>query len=111
MGVTMKIRGDERIVNKDIIKDRRQRYGNNFPLISALWRGFIRKRFKVDLQLTAEDTAIMMTLMKVSRLAYSPEQYDTLQDMLNYAWIGLNYDEYECTDALMEKKNEVKIQC
>jgi len=29
--------------------------------------------------------------------------------MLNYAWIGLNYDEYECTDALMEKKNEVKI--
>lgn len=98
----MKIKQAEKIVHKEIIKDRRQKYGNNFPLIAALWRGYLKKRFKIDLELSDEDAAIMMTLMKVSRLAHAPQEYDTLEDMLNYAWIGLNYEEYKNKQEQME---------
>lgn len=90
----MKIVQIDKLVNANIIKDRRERYGNNFPLIAALWRGFIKKRFGIDIELKDQDAAIMMTLMKVSRLAFAPEEYDTMEDFINYAWIGLNYQDY-----------------
>jgi hypothetical protein len=34
----------------------------------------------------------MLCLLKVSRLANNPSDSDTLKDMLNYAWLGIDYD-------------------
>lgn len=83
------------IVDKDIILDRKNTYGNNFPIINSLWNTYLEKRFpSLDIALTEEDTAMMMALMKVSRLAKSPDNKDSMVDLINYMWIGLNYQEY-----------------
>lgn len=84
------------MVDKDIIIDRKTTYGNNFPIITKLWNSYLDKRFVADgiEKLTDADTAIMMGLMKISRLAQCPEHTDSMTDLINYMWIGLNYDEY-----------------
>jgi hypothetical protein len=43
---------------------------------------------------------MMMCLHKISRLSNNPEDSDTLQDMINYAWLGIDYTEY--TDMLQD---------
>ncbi len=83
-----------KIVDKDIIKDRLKIYGNNFPIIKDLWRTYLIQRFGIDIDIKEDDVAVMMALMKVSRLAQSPQDEDSITDLINYFWIGLNYDEY-----------------
>lgn len=82
------------IVDKSIILDRKTTYGNNFPIITKLWNNYLGQRFGTEVKLTEEDSAVLMALMKVSRLAQSPENEDSLTDLINYFWIGLNYGEY-----------------
>jgi hypothetical protein len=85
------------IINKDIIAQRKAQYGNNFPLIAELWSAYIRDHTNVyeGGEITPQDAAVMMGLMKISRLANSPSHSDSLTDLLNYIYIGTNYEDYE----------------
>lgn len=83
------------MVNKDIIVDRSKIYGNNFPFLAKIWMNYFKIKYGVNVQISAEDAAMMMCLHKISRLANNPEDKDTLQDMINYAWLGISYSQYE----------------
>jgi len=82
------------MINKEIIAQRKEQYGNNFPLICELFNNYLQSIKNVDIVLTPEDISILMALMKISRLANSPDHVDSLIDLINYMWIALNYDEY-----------------
>lgn len=88
------------MVNKDIIVQRSKAYGNNFPFLAKIWMNYFKSIYNVDIQINAKDAAMMMCLHKISRLSNNPEDSDTLQDMINYAWLGIDYTEY--TDMLQD---------
>lgn len=90
------------IVNLDIIKERKEQYGNNFPCISKLFNNFLKDKLKEPI--TEEETAALMGLMKISRLANAPEHSDSLVDLINYFYIALNYKDYCGTG---ESKDEI----
>ena len=92
------------MINKEIIAERKQQYGNNFPLISKLFNNYLQNIKNVDIVLTPEDISILMGLMKISRLANSPHHEDSLIDLINYMWIALNYDQY----VSLERVGKVK---
>jgi hypothetical protein len=97
------------IVNKDMIVERKSLYGNNFPSIASLWNNYIGNHKEEGEPLFPEDVAVMMMLMKVSRLLESPMNEDTLTDLLNYAWIATSYKEYEKIGKDVDKIDDFKI--
>lgn len=82
------------MIDKDIISKRKEQYGNNFPLIAELWNNYLNLTYNINISLSPEDISYMMSLMKISRLANSPEDKDSLIDLFNYAYIAINYNEY-----------------
>lgn len=93
------------MINKEIIAQRKEQYGNNFPLISKLFNNYLQNIKNVDIVLTPEDISILMGLMKISRLANSPHHEDSLIDLINYMWIALNYDEYVSLGRIDQPKS------
>ena len=93
-------------VNKVLVSQRKKVYGNNFPDMSKTWGEYI------DAELTPEQAAYMMYLLKVSRenhIIRLLENYtgteenlkklndsleDTRYDKNSYLWISNNYEEY-----------------
>lgn len=72
---------------------RRQSYGKpeeNFQGIADLWNAYLthRDRCERDAELTPEDTAILMILVKVARIAESPDHRDSWVDLAGYAGCG-----------------------
>lgn len=92
------------LVDKETIIKRSDEYGNNFPFLVEIWKNFLKLRYNIDVPLTPKDVAFMFSLHKVSRLANNPADQDTLRDMINYAWLGIDYDEYV---QLLENDNKV----
>lgn len=86
------------MIDKDIISKRKEQYGNNFPLIAELWNNYLSITYDIDISLSPEDISAMMSLMKISRLANSPQDKDSLIDLFNYAYIAINYNEYLTLD-------------
>jgi hypothetical protein len=83
------------MINKEIIAQRKEQYGNNFPKLAELINNYL-SNFKNDGEpILPEDAAIIMALMKVSRLNESPSNEDSMQDLFNYMYIAINYKEYE----------------
>lgn len=82
------------IVDFEMIREKGLKYGNNFPMIAELWNNYFENVLNVDAFVTESDVANLMGLMKVSRLAHDPSNEDTMSDLLNYMWIGSNYEEY-----------------
>lgn len=82
------------LVDKETIIERSNSYGNNFPYLVEIWKNFLKQRYDMDVPLTPGDVAFMFALHKISRLANNPGDEDTLRDMINYAWLGIDYDEY-----------------
>lgn len=74
-----------------IYGDREQTYGKpakNLQTIADMWESYLRARGVWNDAadgLFADDVALMMVLMKVSRLANSPEHRDSLVDICGYA--------------------------
>lgn len=93
------------MINKEIIAQRKEQYGNNFPLISKLFNNYLQNIKNVDIVLTPEDISILMGLMKISRLANSPHHEDSLIDLINYMWIALNYDQYDSLECVDKPKS------
>lgn len=92
------------MINKEIIAQRKEQYGNNFPLIARLWENYC-KNIRDEGEFTAKDVSMMMALMKISRLANSPHHEDSLIDLINYMWIALNYDEYDSFESVDKPKS------
>lgn len=76
---------------KIIYGDREQTYGNpgkNLSNIANLWEMYLRSKgmWNDDCDgLLADDVALMMVLMKVARLANTPDHRDSLVDICGYA--------------------------
>lgn len=68
-----------------VLKDRNATHGDpedNFGRIAELWSAYKRVQFN------ATDVAAMMALMKVARIAQSPEHRDSWIDLAGYAACG-----------------------
>lgn len=68
-----------------VLKDRNETHGDpedNFGRIAELWTAYKRVTFN------ATDVAAMMALMKVARIAQSPEHRDSWIDLAGYAACG-----------------------
>lgn len=82
-----------RVLNaaKEIINgDRAEAYGDahtNFTAIAHLWTTYISRRGMVG-EFRAEDVALMMTLVKIARLAGQPTHWDSWLDIAGYAALG-----------------------
>lgn len=92
-----------KLVDKGIIVERSETYGNNFPLFAKLLKSFFKTKFKVQIDITPEDSAFMLCLLKVSRLSNNPKDEDTMVDLINYSWLGVAYDQYV---TLLNKRKE-----
>lgn len=70
-----------------IYGDREQTYGKpskNLDCIAQLWTAYLTNRKNSDEELGACDVAAMMTLLKIARLANSPDHRDSLVDAVGY---------------------------
>lgn len=73
-------------------QDRNSKYGepeDNFGDIGSYWTTFLRKKLKVDAEVTPADVAIMSALIKVSRLQNTPDHEDSWIDIAGYAACGV----------------------
>lgn len=86
--------------------DRNVQYGDpnaDFNCTAQLWDTYLDRvyaRQKSDDQfvgITGQDVAIMMILLKVSRIGWSPDKADHWLDIAGYAACG-----YDCSDAQLE---------
>lgn len=67
---------------------RQSDYGDkltNFAQISMLWQGMLAPKLLPDSRITPEDVALLMMLVKMSRLAKSPDHFDSVLDIAGYA--------------------------
>lgn len=84
---------------------RQQDYGDklqNFSQIAMLWQGYLAMKLRPVCAITPEDVSMMMILVKMARLAKSPDHEDSLVDIAGYA---------RCMDMLQqERKNHVILQ-
>lgn len=103
------------MINKQIIKQRKEVYGNNFPQIADSWSRYL------NIQVAPKDVAFMMAELKEVRINFIKNRLQDLKnsdafdtpiiqaeiktlnygledsktDKENYLWIGTNYKEYE----------------
>lgn len=75
----------------DAVRDREGHYGSpaqNFAAIARMWRCHMASRFGADVDLKPEDVAVMLALMKMSRLGFDPSHVDSWVDVAGYAALG-----------------------
>lgn len=60
----------------------------NFANIAMLWRAWLRARHGADLPLDAMDVGQMSALIKIARLAESPDHEDSALDAAVYTLLG-----------------------
>ena len=80
-------------VDPNIIIARKAVYGNSFPIIAGLWNNYLNNCME-GTELSPEDTAVMLALLKIARLSIASNDADSMQDLLNYLWIAFNYNKY-----------------
>ena len=69
---------------------RRANYGkpeNNFERIARLWTAHLKNTGR-DVEIVAGDVSLLMILMKVARLAETPDHRDSFVDVVGYALTG-----------------------
>lgn len=76
-----------------IMRDRNSSYDEperNFERIAMLWHAYLAGKAQGTAEFTvqAHDVAIMMTLMKIGRLAYNPTSRDQWVDACGYMACG-----------------------
>jgi hypothetical protein len=70
-----------------IYGDREQTYGRpskNLDCIAQFWTTYLVNRSDPTADVNAQDVAAMMTLLKIARLANSPDHRDSLVDGCGY---------------------------
>jgi len=73
--------------------DRQTQYGDpidDFRTTAALWQVYIERTVAVrgGLNLQPHDVAVMMDLLKIARISWSPEKRDHWADLAGYAGCG-----------------------
>ena len=74
-----------------VTADRNATHGDpedNFRTIAEYWEAYLRSKGMQDVEIHTYDVAAMMVLMKVSRLATSPQGEDHWVDIAGYAACG-----------------------
>lgn len=74
-----------------ITGDRQDDYGDpavNFNRIATLWGAYMGDRVRPTDRITAADVAMLMALVKVSRLANTPGHQDSYVDLIGYVALG-----------------------
>ena len=67
---------------------RQEDYGDklqNFSQIAMLWQGYLAPKLQHHAAITPEDVALCMILVKMARLAKSPDHKDSVLDIAGYA--------------------------
>lgn len=67
--------------------ERQQNYGHpnqDFSRTAAMWTGLLGQQLKEGAEITMQDVALMMGLLKVSRLKSSPGHHDSITDLIGY---------------------------
>lgn len=67
--------------------DREKTYGHptkNLACIASMWDAYLLNRFGFEGNLSSQDVAAMMTLLKIARLANTPGHHDSLVDAAGY---------------------------
>ena len=59
------------------------RANDAFTQVSELWTGYMKNRHPA-ITFTSQDVCVMMALLKVARLAVSPDHRDSLVDGIGY---------------------------
>lgn len=82
--------------------DRNCQYGDpigDFKCIADMWSAYLRRKQEIpeSFELEPHDVAALMSLLKISRIGWSPEKKDHWTDLAGYAACG-----YDCT--LREKQ-------
>lgn len=70
---------------------RRSAYGKpeqNFERIARLWQAHFANTGRPEANVTANDISLLMVLMKIGRLAESPQHYDSWVDLVGYGLTG-----------------------
>jgi Domain of unknown function (DUF6378) len=79
--------GADRAVNGD----RNAQYGDpigDFRTTGDFWRTYLKRRFGMDVPFAPHDVAVMMNLLKASRIAWEPGKMDSWMDTAGYAACG-----------------------
>lgn len=87
--------------------DRNNHYGppsQDFTRTARLWTTYLDGRTTVE----AHDVAIMMILLKISRIRWSPEQHDHWIDIAGYTACG--WDAYISTDQPASDDHETWLR-
>lgn len=82
---------------ESIQAERENEYGDakvSHQSIAVFWNEYLKRKgdFEVEIELDATDVAVMLSLMKVSRLAYK-RKHDSLLDFASYADFALQFEE------------------
>lgn len=77
--------------------DRNAQYGDpigDFRCTADMWAAYLRRKANVpaDFALAPHDVAAMMSLLKISRIGWSPNKRDHWADLAGYAACG-----YDCS--------------
>ena len=80
------------LARKCVCSDRQVQYGspeNNFALIAAFWRVYLEEKLQLtEVAIKAEDVAMMMALLKISRSTTGQLKLDNYVDLAGYAACG-----------------------
>lgn len=71
--------------------NRRKAYGNpedNFICIGELWTAYLKRRHNFVHTISASDVAVLMSLVKIARLAETTNHSDSWRDLAGYAACG-----------------------
>ena len=104
-------------INKDIMRERKRAYGDNFSAIAKKWSDRLFNKLWIcpnsRFEITEKEVAELMALMKEARIEAIEEKikenrlnggnefeyYDALHDNRidkeNYEWIAQNFEEYK----------------
>jgi len=80
--------------------DRNNQYGDpigDFRCTADMWSAYLRRRDDVpaNFALSPHDVAAMMSLLKISRIGWSPQKRDHWADLAGYAACGFDCAERE----------------
>lgn len=88
--------------NTIIYGDREKTYGHpskNLETIAKMWNAYTSAKNTDNHELTAQDVAAMMVLLKTARLANNPTHRDSLVDICGYAALIERCDEQPTTQG------------
>ena len=95
----------------DAVTDRDEAYGDvktNFKQIADFWSLHLRNRHGAALELTPGDVASMMILMKLARLAHSPDHKDSMVDIAGYAACMADLSHTRAVTPILQPVDKVK---